>query len=427
MQKRQSTNKQEASVTDETSFRVEMEYRLTDFMPLFAKRLFRKTVYWLTGTVLATAAGVSMIYAVSLAASGQTERLGERAIWLLAAPFLLVAFAAASVFAVFSNARVMHRFYRRSGARSVAILDKDGMKIGTAQGAVSLLWDQATRFDVGRGGLVVWKGDALPLVLPARAMGEGRYDRMLALVSRSLEEIRMTRTGADDTPADETAGFEPPADHVDDVLPAGSAVDRSRDPDAGVAVVPDYSDSEYRFGDEWVPGGVRFRIHIGPRDRDALKEYALTRPGSRCGMLAFALVAFGMAGWLFYSGLSNDRTLMGPNLFLGSISALLAFVFLTAVVRPSLFLRIVRRFPGNRQRQDSASREVLCVLSDGILYAKTEGRVDRAPISTLHDKVKYGNWLFLFKDRKTAYIIPLGELDVATLSEMELALDMTLD
>jgi len=250
---------------------------------------------------------------------------------------------------------------------------------------------------------------------------------MLELVSRSLEEIRQARAGTHDTPVGEGVNPVSPTDQEGGISPAGSIADRLLDSDAGVAVVPDYSDSEYRFGDEWVPGGVRFRIHIGPRDRDALKEYALTRPGSRWGMLAFALVAFGMAGWLFYSGLSSDRTLMGPNVFLGSISALLAFVFLTAVIRPSLFLKIVRRFPGNRQRQDGATREVLCVLSDGVLYAKTEGRVDRAPLRTLHDKVKYRKWLFLFKDRKTAYIIPLGALDASILSGMETELDMELD
>jgi hypothetical protein len=67
MQARQAMKKQETSVTDEKTFRVEMEYRRTDFMPHFAKRLFRKTVLLLTGTVLATATGVSAIYAASLA------------------------------------------------------------------------------------------------------------------------------------------------------------------------------------------------------------------------------------------------------------------------------------------------------------------------------------------------------------------------
>ncbi|NLN47096.1 MAG: hypothetical protein GX153_11125 [Clostridiaceae bacterium] len=426
MQKQQSSSSQETSASFEQPFRVEMEYRLTDFMPLFAKRLFRKTLYWLTGTVLATASGVSAIYAISLATSGQTERLGELSIWLLTAPILFVAFAAASVFAVFSNARVLQRFYRQSGSRSVAVLDKDGMEVGTAKGAVSLRWEQATRFDVGRSGLVVWKGDSLPLVLPARAMGDGRYDKMLALVSRSLEEIRMAQAGTQAAPDGEPEVAGMSAETVDGVLPAGTSVIRTQDPDDGVATAPDYTDSEYRFGDEWVPGGVRFRIHIGPRDRDALKAYALTRPGSRWGMLAFSLVAVGMAVWLFYTGLSNDRSLITPNVLLGSISSLLAFVFLTAVFRPSLFLWIVRRFPGNKQRQDGASREVLCVLSDGILYAKTEGRVDRAPISTLHDKVRYRDWLFLFKDRKTAYIIPLREIDAGVLTEIGEALDMPL-
>jgi hypothetical protein len=125
---------------------------------------------------------------------------------------------------------------------------------------------------------------------------------------RSLEEIRQARAGTHDTPVGEGVNPVSPTDQEGGISPAGSIADRLLDSDAGVAVVPDYSDSEYRFGDEWVPGGVRFRIHIGPRDRDALKEYALTRPGSRWGMLAFALVAFGMAGWLYYSGLSSDRT-----------------------------------------------------------------------------------------------------------------------
>ncbi len=391
---------------------IEMQYRLTDFAPLFLRRQLRRTATWLGAAALVTLSTAIAVYAVSMALAGRGDELS---LWLLLVPVLLLVFMTSLLFGTFANARILHRFYQQQGARVVARLDAGGMRLGTGRSAMELPWQEATRFDVRRRALVVWKGEALPLVLPTRCMDAGIYDHILQLVSRSLAALRAEQVAHEEQER-------PTAEQtVTPTAPMEAAAAQ-----ATPLIAPDYSESEYRFGDEWVPGGIRFRIHIGPRDRAALKEYALSRPGSRYGFIILVLIATGMAGWLFVTASQQDAMARTTTYLFAVFSTLIALLFLTALVRPALFLRLAQRLPGNRQRQDSARRDVLCVFSSGVLYAKTEGRVDRVAIGDLHDIVHFKNWLFLFRDRKTAYLIPLDPLDplIRTQIGQELGIDL---
>lgn len=379
------------------AMQMEIHYRRSDFVPLFLRRQFARATVWASAAFLVTISAATLVYAISMAWAGS---LGDFSLWLLVPPVLLCVLAGAMLFYAQANARTLHRFYQRPGAPVLARLDETGLHLDTGEGTIELLWQDATRFDVGRRGLVVWKGEKLPLVLPAKGMEAGAYDRMLRLISQSLAALRTAHS-----PAEEQTLSEEQTLPEETALPGEAAA-----PDAPIAA-PDYSDSEYRFGDDWVPGGIRFRIPIGPRDREALKEYALSRPGSRNGFILLVLVAAGMAAWLFTSAARQDAPARTMAFFFAFFSAAVALLFVTGLVRPAWFLRLVRHLPGNRQRQDTARRDVLCVLSAGILYAKTEGRVDRVAIRELHDIVRFKSWLFLFRDRKTAYLIPLHELE----------------
>lgn len=382
-------------------------YRTGDFLPLFLRRLFAKTVYWLTGTLLATAVGVCGIYALSMALSGMSDRLSRAGAWLLLPVILLAAFAGFSLQSARSAARVMMDFYRKGGGAVEIRVSGNGVEVRGGHGSANVGWGEATRFDVRRSGFIVWKGSEVPIVLPARRMESGQYARILNIASESLAGIRAEaerRAAADAAEADAVSVSDNPDNQA-----GGKESPFASESD--VAAAPDYSDSEYRFGDEWVPGGIRFHFSVTAQDRDALMQYSLSRPSSRRGMLALAIGAAAMAAWLLVSYLTGDRSVMTVNLILAILSAGMSFLFITAVVRPPLFMRIAERLPGARKRRNSAVRHVFCVMSDGVMYAKTEGNVDRVEFGAFHDMVLYRDWLFLFKDKKTAYILPLRFLD----------------
>jgi hypothetical protein len=117
---------------------------------------------------------------------------------------------------------------------------------------------------------------------------------------------------------------------------------------------------------------------------------------------------------------------MGPNVFLGSISALLAFVFLTAVIRPSLFLKIVRRFPGNgsgrtvpRGRSCVSCRTVFCMQkpkAESIGHhcdTSRQGEIQKMAVS--------------FQRSKNGLYHTTWSVGRSILSGMETELDMELD
>ncbi len=413
MARRVNTGSGSRRETGSPAEQLEVAYRLRDFFPLFLRRQFEKTAFWLLGTLLATATGVTAIYAVSLVLSGQAGQLSRIAAWLLTPPLLLAVFAGFTFYIVQSNARVLFTFYRQGGGRVGVRISDDGVEVRDGHGVAHVGWGEATRFVVRRSGFVIWKGSAVPVVLPARCMGGGQYARILALASTALARLRAEAEAAD-TAARTAAAAEAPAPIPG--VPGGVAAG------SGIVGAPDYAESEYRFGEDWVPGGIRFTMSVTAKDREGLMEYSLARPGSRRGMLALGVAAAGMAVWLLVSYLSGDRQTQAINLVLAVLSAALAFLFLTAVVRPVLFMSIVQRLPGNRRKRNSAVRDVLCVFSDGVMYAKTEGRVDKVPVGAFHEMIVYREWMFLFKDRKTAYILPLRFMDDETRGKVSDAL-----
>ncbi|HEY5466154.1 MAG TPA: hypothetical protein VIL27_03885, partial [Clostridia bacterium] len=89
MAKRKPGRKGNQGAGGEAAEKLEIGYRVGDFIPLFVRSQFEKTVVWLLSIVVATAAGVAGIYAVSLALSGQTDVLARVGVWLLLPVILL--------------------------------------------------------------------------------------------------------------------------------------------------------------------------------------------------------------------------------------------------------------------------------------------------------------------------------------------------
>lgn len=385
--------------------KLEIGYRVGDFIPLFVRSQFEKTVVWLLSIVVATAAGVAGIYAVSLALSGQTDVLARVGVWLLLPVILLFITAGFAFYAAYVNARVLNNFYRQGGTKVGVRISESGIEVRSGHSLAQTTWQEAKRYDIRKSGLIVWKGPAVPIVLPARFMAPGQYARILALASAGTAKAK-----ASDLPVTVPVSAQSPAI----VAPGSSDSDEEDIENADVAPMPDFSDSEYRFGNDWVQGGIRFRFEVTSEDRNGLMEYSLVRPGSRYLLFALGLAAVGITVWLLLSYLSGDREVLAMNLLFSILSAGMAVLFLIAVIQPALFMRIIMHLPGNRKRHHDAVRKVFCVLSDGVMYAKTEGRVDRVSFSSFHEIIHYRKWLLLFKDRKTAYVIPLRYLDETT-------------
>ena len=109
---------------------------------------------------------------------------------------LLAVFAGFTFYAVNANARVLLAFYRKGGSLVRLRLSGEGIEVRSGHGIAATGWAEATRFEVRRAGFIVWKGTAVPIVLPSRLMSEGQYARILAIASSSLARIRAESAAA---------------------------------------------------------------------------------------------------------------------------------------------------------------------------------------------------------------------------------------
>ena len=373
-------------------------YRTTDFLFLFLRRQFERTAVWVVHLLLIALSGMAGIVALALSLSGQQEQLSELVGWLILPPILFVLAAGTLLYVSYANAKVLVRFYQEAGQEVRFDLSDQGIRMNRPDGALSVSWNEITRTDKRRSALVFWKGPRMPLVFPMRCLDAPAK----ALLTAALSEQR---------PEPEAAAAESVPEDADE-------------PEAAdVPDIPDYTDSEYQFGDDWVPGGIRFHIEIRAEDRETLIQYSMVRPGTRRLLLVFAVLPLilGLVMTSVYTGAPPDTR--GTVLFFAVLAFAFSALFWVSLIRPLLFLRIAAHFPGSRKRrQHDAVRQVLCVLDDGNLYVKTEGLSDKIPVAALHDIRRFRNRILLFRTKKQAYIIPLEQLEQETKEALVAAL-----
>ena len=175
MAKRKTAGADRQDKAGTTVEQLDVVYRSGDFFPLFLRQQFEKTAFWLFGTILATATGIAVIYAASLALSGQADKLEGAAAWLAMPLILLVVFAGFASYLVNASSRVLLDFYRKEGGLVRLRLSDEGIEVRSGHSIAQTGWAEATRFEVRRAGFIVWIGTAVPVVIPSRLMAEGQY------------------------------------------------------------------------------------------------------------------------------------------------------------------------------------------------------------------------------------------------------------